>query len=414
MTMDFYLKNHICKSFFATFFLSVFITVTLFALPCLAADNTSQTRKEEKQRIEQGIQRYRINIRRLQQGVRKQKELIKKTTEQERDLLAELENIDTRLQEQKEKLVALEERMSAQQLLIHLKEKELVRVQGEKESVQNHLQRRISAYYKMGRIGLINVAFSAETLPNLLKFHDSFSFLIEYDQSVIQTYKHTINELASAKELLTLEKNLLQEFIIQAKEEEQRIDTTKNEKLTLLSQIRNQTKLHKQAIMEMQKASMQLSASLQVMHLKKEEFQKGFLLDKGNHVPPVKGKVIALFGKIVVNKLGISSINKGIDIAAPNNTRVRAIYDGVVTYAGYLRGFGNTVIINHGFDYFSIVSRLGRITRKRGQKVDTGTLVGVMGDTAMIMDEGLHFEIRHGSEQLDPLQWLDETDLIIE
>ena len=380
-------------------------------LPVNGFTKPDSPRKIEKQRIERGIKRYRINIRRLQHGVRKQQQLIQKAREQERNLLAELEDIDSRLQEQKEKLTVLEERMTAQQMLINVKEKELNRVIKNKETVQEHLQRRISAYYKMGRIGLINVTFSAESLPSLLKFHDSFNYLIEYDQSVINTYKHTIEELSNAKELLTLERNLLKEFIIQAKEEEERIDETKKEKLTLLDHIKTQTKLHQQAIKELQKAAAHLTASLKHMQIKKETFQKGFILQKGKHSPPVKGLVLSRFNSKVANKLGISKTNQGIDIQVGNGTRVRAIFDGVITYAGYLRGYGNTVIINHGHDYFTIVSRLERLYGSKGRQVSKGDIIGITGDTAMIMEEGIHFEIRHGSKYLDPLLWLDTAQL---
>jgi len=411
MALIFSQKINWCKSECITRNLILFIGLFLFLIPVTSLADNSLSRKAEKKQIEQGINRYRINIRRLQQGVRKQRQLIKHSMEQERNLLAELEDIDTRLHEQKEKLNVLEERMSAQQLLINVKEKELKRVKKEKETVQQHLQKRISAYYKMGRIGLINVTFASKTLPTLLKFHDSFDYLIAYDRSVISTYKHTIGELASAKELLTLEKNLFKEFISQALKEEEQIDKIRKEKLTLLTHIRTQTRLHQQAMQELKKASNQLSASLQVMQIKKEEFQKGFLINKGKLEPPVKGKVIATFGTKVVNKLGISKISKGIDISAMSGTRVKAVYDGVITYSGYLRGFGNTVIINHGFNYFTIVSRLERLTGKKGYKVEKGEIIGTMGDTAMIMNDGLHFEIRNGSQQLDPLLWLDKKNL---
>ncbi len=402
-------RNIICYRLLISFFLPTVCLVLL--LPATIEAKQESSRTIEKQRIEKGIKRYRIHIRRLQQGVRKQQKLIKKSIEQERNLLAELEDIDNRLQEQKEKLGALEERMGAQQLLINAKEKELSRAISNKEAVQLHLQKRISAYYKMGRIGLINVAFTAETLPSLLKFHDAFTYLIEYDQSVITTYKHTIQELSNAKELLTLEKNLLKEFIIQAKEEEERIDETKKEKLTLLEHIRTQTKLHQQAILELQRASAQLTSSLQHMQIKKETFQKGFIVKKGKHRPPVSGFVLSTFNTKVSNKLGISKLNKGIDIQVANGSRVRAVFDGVITYAGYLRGYGNTVIINHGHNYFSIVSRLERLAVQVGRSVNGGDIIGITGDTAMIMEDGIHFEIRHGSKQLDPLDWLDTAQL---
>ena len=87
--------------------------------------------------------------------------------------------------------------------------------------------------------------------------------------------------------------------------------------------------------------------------------------------------------------------------------------DGEVTFSGYLRGFGNTVIIHHGFEYYTVTSRIEKILVKKGQKVKQGQSIGVMGDTATLFDEGLYFEIRHGSESEDPLLWLNPDKLTI-
>jgi septal ring factor EnvC (AmiA/AmiB activator) len=90
---------------------------------------------------------------------------------------------------------------------------------------------------------------------------------------------------------------------------------------------------------------------------------------------------------------------------------VQAVHEGEVTFAGYLRGYGNTVIVNHGYKYYSINSRIERILVKKGQKVTEQTDIAIMGDTATLMNEGLYFEIRHDDETLDPLDWLDNTQL---
>lgn len=385
--------------------LLLLLVVAFLAFPVIS---TGTAGNEEKQNLETGINKYRININRLQEGINLQHEEMEHSLSKERNLLAELENIDMHLQGQREKLNVLHEKMDVQQNLITIKEKELTSVKAEKYVVQLHLQKRLGAYYKMGRIGLINVAFSSKTLPELLTFNDSFQSLIRYDQSLIETYRQSISELEKVKEALTLEKTILQEFITQEEQEKNQINSTKTEKEALLSLIRTQTKLHEKAIKEMEEAANKLSASLMVMKKKEQIIAQGFLLNRGKLSPPVNGTIITLFNQEKTNKLGISSKSKGLTIKAPDGAKVKAIFDGTVLFSGYFRGYGNTIIIDHGYQYYSVVSRVEQLLKNKGERVNTGDIVAIVGDTATLIEEGLYFEIRHETESLDPLQWLSK------
>ena len=371
----------------------------------------SSKRDAEKKQIEKGIDQHQIKIRRLNQGIEKQQEQVEASRQQERDLLSELQEIDTRIYKQQDKLDILESRMQEQRQLIAVKKRELDRVQNEKQNVQNHLQKRIKAYYKMGDIGFINVAFSSKTLPELLKFHEAFHQIIKYDRSVIKTFRQTIEELKRAVDALVLEEALQKEFISQEMREKTKLDEIRLEKESLLTHIRTQAKLHEQAIVEMAKASEALTSSLKALKVKEELSDQTFLSSKGQLPPPVSGTVITQFQKQTTNRLGIISRSQGIAIKAPSGTMVKAVHQGEVTFAGYLRGYGNTVIVNHGYKYYSICSRVERILVKRGQKVTEQTDIAIMGDTATLMNEGLYFEIRHDDQNLDPLDWLDNTQL---
>ena len=374
---------------------------------------TSDDHKAEKQKVEQGIKKYRINIRRLQQGIRRQEEEVKKTRKQERDLLAELQDIDIRLLDQKEKLRVLENRMNAQKELIIVKEKELKRANQEKTAVQEHLLKRIQAYYKMGNIGFINVTFSTKTLPELLNFHDSFRSLLKYDENVIATYRHTIRELERSVETLEIEEALLEDFIAQNEDEQKKINLIRQEKEVLLSRIKTQAQLHEKAIAEMKQAQESLSSSLQILQKKDDLLDQTFLLNKGKIPAPVKGELVAGFNQETTNKLGLKTISKGIAISAPSGTMVRAVHDGTVMFSGYLRGFGNSIIVNHGYQYYTITSRVERLLVQKGQLVKEHTEIGIMGETATLMSEGLYFEIRHGAKSLNPLDWIDTSQLVI-
>lgn len=392
-------------------FFMLFLVCSVFLFLC--NDSFAQlSRKTEKNRIEKGIQTFRININKLQAGISIQQELILSSKKEERNLLDELAQLDATLQAQLSKLQAFEEEMRKQQELIDTKEAEEQIAQKEKKQVQKHLQKRIKAFYKMGRIGVANVAFSSETLPRMLNFRDSFTTLIEYDTEVIKQYRESITLLQQTKDTLHLEKSILDDFIHEAKSKHDAIDKTVQEKETLLAQIKTQQELHEQAVAEMEKAASGLSVSLDTLKEKNRLFDQGFLLDKGKHPAPVKGKVLAVFGQQRVNRLGIKGQSSGITIATPGINRVNAIFEGEIRYASYLHGYGNTIIIDHGFQYFSILSRLEKILLKKGDRVSQGDLIGLTGDTATLMDEGIYLEIRHGSKPLDPLLWIDSKGLI--
>jgi septal ring factor EnvC (AmiA/AmiB activator) len=406
-----YKSSSISSSFLRRIIFSCCAVCLSFSLSTVVSGETIVERNVEKTQITQGIKKYRINIRRLKQGIKRQQEQVRQTREQERNLLAELQDIDTRLLEQKEKLDVLEARMQAQEELIVVKKRELDRARQEKKAVQEHLQKRIQAYYKTGDIGFINVAFSTKTLPELLQIHDSFQTLITYDRQVVETFRHTIDQLVRSIESFKLEEGMLKEFISQNLQEKEKIGFIRQEKEILLARIRTQSKLHEQAIIEMEQASSSLSSHIQVLEKKEDFIDQSFLRNKGELPPPITGDVVSRFQEQTTNRLGISALSKGIAIDAPTGTIVKAVHEGFVVFSGYLRGYGNTIIVNHGYQYYSITSRVERLLVKKDVKVNEKTDIGIMGDTATLMSEGLYFEIRRGSENLDPLLWLDTSGL---
>lgn len=332
----------------------------------------------------------------------------------ERNILEEMETIDSKLSKQREKLKDLEEKMQKQQLLIDEEEGALQRTQEEKSEVEKHLKKRITAYYTMGDIGLLNVTFSTQTLPELLAFHDAFDTLIKYDQEVFQKYLETIKEIKRTQSALDLQKAVLQEFITELVEENKILEQTKNEKELLLTQVRTKARLNKQAIDEMQRASEDLSRSIVSIKSRHQELkQGGFIASKGSLPPPVDGVLTTLFNQEKVNKLGIARKSQGIELKAPDGTPILAVADGEIIFSGYLRGYGNTVIIHHGLQYHTVTARIEKLLVEKGQQVTAESSIGVMGDTAVLFDEGLYFEIRHGRESLDPLVWLNPNRLSV-
>jgi len=366
---------------------------------------------ENKTSTDQEITDFRIKLRRIQEGIDNQENDIRKAQNQERNLLLELETLDKKLAEQQVKLNNFEEQIINQRALLEKETSKLNTIHSEKNNALKHLGKRIKAFYAMGNVGLLNVTFSTKTLPELLQFHDAFDEMLEYDQNIVTAYQKTINNLERAKAALTLEEFVLQDFMDQAVKEKKEIISTTREKKDLLTHIQTQTKLHKQAIIEMEQVSEALSSALVDLKNKTDARKYRFSDNKGKLPPPVDGTIVTLFQQENSNKLGISGKSPGITLEAPDGTQIRAISEGSVLFSGYLRGYGNTVIIHHGYQYYSVTSRIEKLLVDQGDSVKAKSVIGIMGDAATLFDNGLYFEIRHGKKPLDPILWLDPNRL---
>jgi murein DD-endopeptidase MepM/ murein hydrolase activator NlpD len=113
---------------------------------------------------------------------------------------------------------------------------------------------------------------------------------------------------------------------------------------------------------------------------------------------PVMGRVISGYGP----KPG-GEHNDGINIAVPAGTPVRAAEDGTVVYAdNELKGFGNLLLVRHKDRWMTAYAHLDRMAVKSGDKVKRGQTIGTVGATGTVDKPQLHFEVRRGTEALNP------------
>jgi len=389
--------------------LCLFTVVCL--LFCSGAINPYAHAENDGSNPDQKIQRFKINIGKLREGIRAHLAKIRESGEKENNLLDELAQIDEKITVQKQRLAALQERLTAQEELLILKEQDLEKAKIKKENVRKHLEKRLRSFYTMGNTGFLNIAFSTQNLPDLLTFNDSYMRLLEYDQSVIDMFRDTIYQLEKAKETLELEKSLLDNFISQTEKEKKVLTDIKEQKQQLLAKIRTQKNLYKEALKELRKAEERLTNTLITLKREKSSKTHGFVINKGKLMAPVSGKIIRRFGESRDKDSSDIDRSKGITIETVEDIPVKAIFSGQVLFAGYMKGYGNLVIIDHGLQYFSITSRLDSIFCKENDHVRVGDIIGKTGDIATLFDKGLYFEIRHGSQALDPLDWINVSDL---
>ena len=129
-----------------------------------------------------------------------------------------------------------------------------------------------------------------------------------------------------------------------------------------------------------------------------------FLELKGKLNLPVRGELANRFGS---PRADGGVVWKGLFIAARSGDEVRAIADGRVVFADWLRGFGNLLIVDHGDAYMSLYGNNEALYKRVGDPIRGGEPVAAVGASGGNADSGLYFELRHQGRPLDPLDWVN-------
>jgi murein DD-endopeptidase MepM/ murein hydrolase activator NlpD len=122
---------------------------------------------------------------------------------------------------------------------------------------------------------------------------------------------------------------------------------------------------------------------------------------------PVKvGFVSSRFGWRMDPMSGRRTMHRGVDFSARLGTPVYSTADGVVTYSGVWRTYGNVVEISHGNGFVTRFAHLERRLVRKGQRVTRGDVIGRVGSTGRSTFSHLHYEIEQGGERIDPMRYV--------
>ncbi|MGM0633462.1 MAG: murein hydrolase activator EnvC family protein [Pseudomonadota bacterium] len=124
---------------------------------------------------------------------------------------------------------------------------------------------------------------------------------------------------------------------------------------------------------------------------------------RGNMPWPLEGRPVNRFGERYSDG---NLRRRGIIIEADPGTPVRAIHQGRVVFADWLRGSGLLVVVDHRNGYISLYAHNGALDKRSGDWVNRGEPVATAGNNAGMNTPGVYFEIRQGGDPLDPADWL--------
>jgi len=351
-----------------------------------------------------------------------QQQKVKESGIQSFNLEQELKKIDLHLRVEGQKLRDIQQKLNRQEDYLQAKEQETKLIVKQKEAIKGHVKRRLTAFFKMGGVTLVNAVFAAHSLSEAINTREEFRFMLRHDRKIIERYRTKISLLREALKNITASKNKILGIINEEKVQEQQLIDSRMKRQRLLKRVRLQKDLYQQALREMAAGAASLEAKInksQVPMIRARRRKiirahrsqprhtilvSGFAAMKGRLAPPVSGKINRFFGS-QNGKFGLKINFPGLDFTPAGDLKVRAVFAGKIIFAGYLAAYGNTVIIDHGQQYYTLLSGLASIYKKTGDILQGAEVIGLAGGDGLL-HKGLHFELRYGSIPIDPLPWL--------
>jgi len=279
------------------------------------------------------------------------------------------------------------------------------------ERARHLLRERIVAVYKYGGTAEFSLLMSASGTQDALATSYLLTKIAEQDKSLINTLVTEKNSLDQA--LAELEKQRRDLDIENRKLEnlKQSIARDSTERNRRLQQARNDKATFQAEQNELQKASEELKSKVNdlLAQRRRQQGQSGatpLYYTGGRFAWPLRGKVNSPYGTRVHPVFKTRATHTGIDIEGSRGDPVRAAHDGEVLYTGWLRGYGQVIILDHGGDLTTVYAHLSGIDVTENRRVKTGDLIGRVGSTGITTGPHLHFEVRVNGNTVDPMKYL--------
>ena len=387
------------------FAVSVFLPVLFFsreAVPAMSGLDSRIAQEEARMRI-------------LQQQIDEHQKRARLMGEREKGVLTQINTLD-----QKKKIT--EQRIRVLELKREKVKNTLSELRGEVKLAEQELgemtrvfERRIVDIYKYGGIAEFNLLLQSGSAHEAMEAAYLLNRIARQDEVLISTLMEKRERLLAASARTQNQQKELSANTANLSEARKAYKVEISKSNDFLGQVRKERSLHEDAVRELQESQKEIQRTVMALMRKKKEeearnsarsSQYTYLPSGGQLAWPVQGQISSTFGTRVHPTFKTKMMHTGIDIRAPRGTPVRAAGPGEVLFAGWLRGYGQIIIVDHGNDLSSVYAHLSSISVSEGNAVKRGQTIGAVGSTGTTTGAHLHFEVRVDGDARDPMRYL--------
>lgn len=382
------------------------LSLQLVLLPCLeiAMASTINQHQQKLQGIQSQIEKTR---RQISQARQKEKSVLNTINELElavKKSRSELEEIELDYQKARQEEATITAQYQATQAA-------LAAARTQMDQKQNRLSSRLRAIYQTGVTNYLELLFKAESFGDFLIRLDLLERIAAQDAALFRAVKAEkqvieikLAEIERLKTEISKRRERVASLRASRSRQVQNLAQKQQEQQAYLRKLQSERELFERALDEMEAESRRLEQIIR-------ELQRGPQARKPTPAPtrmiwPVQGRISSPYGWRIHPVLKTRRFHSGLDIAVPTGTPVKAAANGVVILSGWVSGYGNTVVIDHGGGISTLYGHNSALTVKVGQEVVQGQVIARAGSTGMSTGPHVHFEVRQEGTPIDPGRFL--------
>ena len=336
----------------------------------------------------------------------------------ESSLLGRLAELERQVEVESRALRAAQARLRAANQRLSVVQERAAKAQVEVDYANAVLEPRLVARYRLGREGYVRFLLGARSIADVLRRRRLFNALLEADLDALAILKFHSDGAKAARDELAAARNEQAASVQSEGDRRHVLEALAGDQRKLLASVQREKGIHEQAVRELEEAERELTQKLgdlsahappPAMVTPEIQLRASIRKARGKLPFPLpRGRVEVHYGR-ATDRFDLITLQKGIDIRAPLGTPVRAVWDGKIVHAGWFRGFGNLLIVDHGDGVFSLMAHLDQLEKAVGDEVRSGDEVGTVGDSGSLKGAYLYFELRDGQKPLDPERWLSRN-----
>ncbi|WP_298440839.1 peptidoglycan DD-metalloendopeptidase family protein [uncultured Ferrimonas sp.] len=361
------------------------------ALPAYASDNVEQ-QQQQLQQLTKQIQRQQTA---LSQGQVKKNKQLKALRRSEKAVGGST----SALRQSAAKLAAAEQQLSK----LQQQQTELERT---RQAQQDTLATQLRSAWMSGNNDSAAVLLSNDDPAQLERMMVYYQYFNQARIDAIDAVKVTEQQLTQVALKQQQVRDQQEALHLQRQRQQQQLQKDLAERERALKNLQAQLQQQQQQLNRMQENRDVLAAAIeQALQLLTQSSGYPGLTDKGQLPWPMAARLAQGFGS---HRQGQLKWN-GWLLAAPSGREVKAIGDGQVIFADWLRGFGLVVVVDHGEEYLSLYGHAQALLKSVGEPVSSGEVLALSGNSGGVDKPGLYFEIRHRGRAVDPKHFLKKS-----
>lgn len=322
---------------------------------------------------------------------------ISEAEKKQREALSNLFVINRKIKDISRKRARLGERALAREGAVRELAQEVHELEARSERQKETLNHRLRRLYHERSQDSFQWLFAAKSPVEFERNHRFLKKIIATDHEQLKSYLAELKELRSKREQL-------KGRVIELARAQKEIDAQERE---LAVQLKEKSRL----VAEIRRAKDSKLNALKGLRDQHgvEVLSYAFFERKGSLRPPIESPLVREYGTYVDPQHRFKLMHKGLFYRAPNGSGVYAVAEGRVALAAHLPGYGKSVIVDHGDNYYSFYGFNRELKVREGARVREGDVLAYTGAASPLFGPGLYFEIRHFTDAIDPRNWIKES-----